>query len=169
MCRFSLRVAAALVAIWTASCSKNAGPGPVGVLRISQRNEPADLDPATANLPDEFFVIRALSEGLLTPDPLGMTPRPAAAKSFSVSADGLTYTFKLRPNAKWSNGEPVTAADFVDAWRRTLTPATAAPKADLFFAVKNAREFATGALKDAAAVGFAAPDPLTVIITLAQP
>src|SRR3954467_8036321 len=124
MCRFSLRVAAALVAVWTRGCSKNAGPGPAGILRISQRNESADLDPATATLPDEFFVIRALSEGLLVPDPLGVTPRPAAAESFTVSPDGPTYTFRLRANARWSNGEPVTAADFVESYRRLLTPAT---------------------------------------------
>src|SRR3954467_6485646 len=137
MCRFSLRVAAALVAVWTRGCSKNAGPGPAGILRISQRNESADLDPATATLPDEFFVIRALSEGLLTPDPAGSLPHAAMAERFSVSPDGLTYTFQLRANATWTNGEPVTATDFIDSYRRILTPATAAPKADLFFAVKN--------------------------------
>jgi oligopeptide transport system substrate-binding protein len=146
------------------------GSAPAGqVLRLSQRNEPADLDPATATLPDEFFIIRALSEGLLAPDPLGVTPHPAAAESFNVSSDGLTYTFHLRANAKWSNGEPVAASDFVESYHRLLTPATGAPKADLFFAVKNARAFVTGAEKDFSTVGFEAPDPLTLIITLDAP
>lgn len=145
------------------------------VLRISQRNEPADLDPARANLPDEFFIIRALSEGLVTPRPLhSATPHPtavepAAASRWEVSADGLVYTFHLRPTARWSNGEPVTAHDFVESYRRLLTPTTAAPKANLFFMVKNARAFATGEQTDFASVGFRAADPHTLVITLEHP
>ncbi|MBS0632693.1 MAG: peptide ABC transporter substrate-binding protein [Verrucomicrobia bacterium] len=139
------------------------------ILRISQRNEPADLDPATASLPDEFFIIRALGEGLLRPDPAGGAPLPAAAVRWEVSPDGLTYTFHLRPGALWSNSEPVTAADFIASYRRLLMPATAAPKAALFFMVKNARAFATGRVADFSAVGFAAPDPSTLVVTLEHP
>lgn len=151
------------------SCAKSDQPSAAAqVLRVSQRNEPADLDPARATLPDEFLVIRTLSEGLLAPDPDGGAPRPAAAESFTVSADGLTYTFSLRA-ARWSNGEPVTAADFVASYERLLTPATGAPKAPLFFAVKNARAFATGRLQDFSAVGFSAADPRTLVVTLERP
>jgi oligopeptide transport system substrate-binding protein len=139
------------------------------ILRISQRNEPSDLDPATATLPDEFFILRALSEGLLIPDPAGGAPLPAAAANYDVSADGLIYTFHLRPAATWSDGSPVTAADFVASYRRILTAGTAAPKAQLFDAVKNARAFLTGVVTDFSTVGFAAPTPLTFVITLAQP
>lgn len=149
-------------------CTKAKSTADAQVLRVSQRNEPADLDPARATLPDEFLIIRALGEGLLSPDPAGGAPRPAAAESFQMSADGLTYTFHLR-DTRWSNGETVTAADFVESYRRLLTPATAAPKAPLFFAVKNARDFATGALKDFSAVGFQAVDARTLVVTLAQP
>ena len=146
-------------------------------LRISQRNEPADLDPATATLPDEFFVIRALGEGLVTPAPIenrnskieNPPVLPAAATHWEISADQLTYTFHLRPNATWSNGAPVTTQDFLASYRRALTPATAAPKVSLFFAVKNARAFATGALTDFSAVGFSAPDPHTFVIKLEHP
>lgn len=138
-------------------------------LRISQRNEPADLDPATASLPDEFFIIRALSEGLLRPDPAGGAPLPAAAARWEVSLDGLTYIFHLRPGARWSDGTAVTAPDFIASYRRLLTPATAAPKAALFFMVKNARAYATGALADFSAVGFAASDSLTLVVTLERP
>ena len=152
-----------------AGCVKRGGgPTSTQVLRVSQRNEPADLDPARATLPDEFRIIRALSEGLLSPDPAGGAPRPAVAESFDISADGLAYTFHLR-DARWSNGEPVTAADFVESYHRLLTPATAAPKAPLFFAVKNARAFTTGALTDFSAVGFRAPDARTLVVTLEQP
>jgi oligopeptide transport system substrate-binding protein len=142
------------------------------ILRISQRNEPADLDPATVTLPDEFFILRALSEGLLVPDTTGANrgePLPGAAERFEVSADGLVYTFNLRANAQWSDGSPVTAADFLASYQRILRPATPAPKAYLFFAVKNARAFLTGALTDFSAVGFAAPDARTLVVTLAQP
>lgn len=139
------------------------------VLRISQRNEPADLDPATASLPDELFIIRALSEGLVAPAPNNAPPQPAAAERWELSPDLCTYTFHLRRDARWSNGEPVTAADFVASYRRVLTPATAAPKAPLFFMVKNARAFYTGALENFDTVGFQAPDPHTLVVTLEQP
>lgn len=163
----------ALVALGAAAgCAKTepaaAMSATARVLRVSQRNEAADLDPARVTLPDEFFVIRALSEGLLVPDPAGGAPLPAAAERFDVSADGLTYTFHLR-DARWSNGEPVTAADFVESYHRLLTPATAAPKASLFFVVKNARAFLSGALTDFFAVGFRATAAHTLVVTLAQP
>lgn len=139
------------------------------MLRLSQRNEPADLDPATATLPDEFFIIRALGEGLMVPGPEGTAPVAAVAESWEMSPDGLTYTFHLRPNARWSNGDPLTADDFIASFRRVLTPATAAPKADLFFAVKNAQAYATGKIADFSLVGFHAKNPRTLSITLERP
>lgn len=164
-------LAAVLVCSVFLGCKPRTDPAEPGkkILRVSQRNEPADLDPATASLPDEFFIIRALGEGLLRPDPTGGAPLPAAAERWEVSPDGLMYTFHLRPGALWSNREPVTAADFIASYRHLLTPATAAPKAALFFMVKNARAFATGAITDFSAVGFAAPDPLTLVVTLEHP
>lgn len=139
------------------------------VLRLSQRNEPADLDPAVANLPDEFSLLRALSEGLLVPGSNGAAPQPGVAERFDLSPDQLKYTFHLRGNARWSNGEPVTASDFVDSYRRVLTPATAAPKAGVFFAVKNARAFLRGEISDFSLVGFRAADSRTLVITLDRP
>lgn len=136
---------------------------------MSQRNEPGDLDPARVTLPDEFGILRALLEGLLRPGENGGEPRPGAATRYEVSADGLTYTFHLRPGAQWSDGEPVTAAHFAEAYRRLLTPATAAPKAAVFFPVKNARGFVAGTVADFAAVGIQATGPLTLVVTLEQP
>jgi len=153
-------------------CSKRgpavATPIATHVLHVSQRNEPGDLDPAHVTLPDEFFVIRALSEGLLTPNPSGGEPLPAAAERYEISADRLTYTFHLR-DARWSDGEPVTADDFVASYRRVLTPGTASPKANVFFPVKHARDFLRGAITDFYAVGFRATDAHTLVVTLAQP
>lgn len=136
------------------------------ILRISQRNEPATLDPQLATLPDEFFIIRALGEGLLVPNPAGGTPLPGAAESWEVSPDGLTYTFHLRPNGKWSNGDPITAQDFIRLIERALTPATAAPKVALFFSIRGAAEHYKVA---AGPLGVAARDAHTLMITLAQP
>ena len=139
------------------------------VLRISQRNEPADLDPAVVSLPDELFILRALSEGLVSPSPNQAPPQPAAAESWEISPDQCTYTFHLRHDGRWSNGEPVTAADFLASYRRVLTPATAAPKAPLLFMVRNARAYATGGLDDFDTVGFRAPNPYTFVVTLEHP
>lgn len=139
------------------------------VLRLSQRNEPADLDPARTTLADEFGILRALLEGLLIPGENGGDPRPGAAIGWQVSPDGLTYTFQLRPEASWSDGVPVVARHFLDAYRRLLTPATAAPKAAMFFGVRNARAFAQGTLADFTAVGFRAPGPHQVVIELEAP
>ncbi len=178
-CRLKVfsRIVVCLFSAIASACSKSEKSAASGtpttsaaqILRISQRNEPSDLDPATATLPDEFFILRALSEGLLIPDPAGGAPLPAAAANYDVSADGLIYTFHLRPEATWSDGSRVTAADFLSTYRRILAPGTAAPKAHLFDAVKNARAFLTGVVTDFSTVGFAAPTPLTFVVTLAQP
>ncbi len=173
-----LRLLCLFAAIALTSCSKSPAPAASEkTLRIAQRNEPADLDPATATLPDEFFIIRALSEGLVTPAPIenrnskieNPPVLPGAATHWEISADQLTYTFHVRRDATWSNGDPVTAQDFLASYRRALTPATAAPKVSLFFAVKNARAFAHGTLTDFSAVGFSAPDPHTFVIKLEHP
>jgi oligopeptide transport system substrate-binding protein len=139
------------------------------VLRISQRNEPATLDPHLATLPDEFFVIRALSEGLLSPAPEGGQPQPGVATSWSASPDGLVYTFQLRSDTRWSNGDPVTASDFVYSVRRVLSPALAAPKAALFFPLKNAAAFYAGREKDFSTVGVRALDDHRLEFTLNEP
>jgi len=159
----------ALCGLWAlvAGCAKRepSADSP-RILRISQRNEPATLDPQLATLPDEFFVIRAIGEGLLTPNPAGGAPLPGAAERYDVSPDGLTFTFHLRPDSKWSNGDPVTAQDFVRLIERALAPATAVPKAALFFSIRGAPEHYKAA---SGPLGVAAPDAHTLVITLAQP
>lgn len=141
------------MAIHSACSKRPATPESPQVLRLSQRNEPATLDPQRASLPDEFFIIRALSEGLVTPNPAGGQPLPAAAERWETSADGLTWIFRLRRDAAWSNGDTVTAHDFVFTIRRALDPATAAPKATLFLSIQDAT----------------APDDHTLILTLRRP
>jgi len=152
-------------------CSKREPPAAPTekILRISQRNEPATLDPQLATLPDEFFIIRALGEGLLTPNPDGGAPLPGVAERYEVSPDGLIYTFHLRANAKWSNGDPVTTYDFQASYFEALLPMRAAPKASLFFPIKNAKAFYEGKLSSIIEVGIATPDKHTLVITLEEP
>lgn len=155
-----------------AACSKQqkpAAPDDSALLRLSLRNEPATLDPHLATLPDEFSLLRALSEGLTTPNPAEGPPLPGVATSWSASPDNRRWTFRLRADARWSNGDPVTARDFLFSFQRALTPALAAPKAHLFFVVKNAAAFARGTLTDFATVGFSAPDDHTLVIETADP
>lgn len=165
----------ALYALWAlwglcAGCTKrDPAADSAQILRISQRNEPATLDPQLATLPDEYFTARALFEGLVTPNPDGGAPLPGVAERWESSADGLSWTFHLRANARWSNGDPVTAQDFVWSFRRILTPSLGAAKAPLFFVVKNARAYVHGQLADFSAVGFAAPDARTLVVTLEHP
>lgn len=100
---------------------------------------------------------------------LGKNGQPTAglAKKATVSADGLTWTFTLR-DAKWSNGDQITAQDFVYSWRRSLTPKTASPYAYLFSGVKNADAISKGKLP-VEQLGIKALDNKTVEISLEKP
>jgi oligopeptide transport system substrate-binding protein len=101
---------------------------------------------------------------------LGKNGQPAAglAKSGTVSKDGKTWTFKLRSNAKWSNGEKITAQDFVYSWRRTINPKTASPYAYLFSGIKNADEIIAGK-KSPSSLGIKALNQETVQVKLNRP
>jgi oligopeptide transport system substrate-binding protein len=91
------------------------------------------------------------------------------AERWEVSPDGLIYTFHLRANALWSNGDPVTAEDFSYSWRRTLLPETATEYASQFYPIKNARAFNEGQLKDFSQVGVKVIDDRTLQVTLQAP
>jgi oligopeptide transport system substrate-binding protein len=154
-------------------CSKQEPVTPAApvqkILRLSHRNEPATLDPQLATLPDEFFIIRALKEGLLVPNPGDGAPLPGVAERWEVSADGLTWTFHLRVNARWSSGRALTAQDFVYSIHRALTSATAASKAQLFFSLAGAEDFYRGKVTDPALIGAEAAGPQTLVLRLARP
>ncbi len=97
---------------------------------------PGTLDPQTASSFIELMLVRNIYEGLLRQDADGKIVNGVAE---SYKSDGLTYTFTLRKDAVWSNGENVTAHDFVFAFRRALDPRTASPNAQLLYAIKNAQ------------------------------
>jgi oligopeptide transport system substrate-binding protein len=140
-----------------------------GTLHVNAGAEPRDFDPQTTTLPADGVVIRSLMEGLAESDPADCHPIPAVASKWEVSADGLTWTFHLRREARWSNGDAVTAHDFVFAYRRVLSPALAAEYRDQFFCLQNAREFSMGTVTDFGAVGVRAADDHTLVLTLIDP
>lgn len=116
------------------------------------------VDPPKATGQPEGRVIDALFQGLMQnlpvpgaePNENGITPTqptPAVAESVEISEDGKTYTFKIRPSAKWSDGSPVTAEDFRWSWKRMLHPETAAQYAGLLFCVEGGQAYATQAPK----------------------
>jgi oligopeptide transport system substrate-binding protein len=153
-----------------AATSDDAGQTAAGTPAVLRRGNAAEidsLDPQLAVLTESAAVLRDVYEGLLRIGP-GLQPAPAAAERWEVSADGLTYTFHLRPQARWSDGEPVTSGDFVASWRRLVDPATGSPNAKQLQAVKNALRIVAGeAAVDS--LGASAPDPRTLVVTLERP
>lgn len=130
--------------------------------------EPPGLDPSISQGDVQQSIYQALFEGLVTMDTEGNIA-PAAATEWSVSDDGLVYTFKLREDAVWSDGQPVTANDFVYAWQRVLDPNTASTYSwfvEMF--LKNATAFAQGEV-GAEELGVKAVNDYTLEVTLASP
>lgn len=159
------------------------------------------LDPQRMSWMPDLRVARLTYEGLVQNDVLradfGVVP--AVAESWSLSEDGLTYTFRLRDNARWSNGSPVTAEDFRYSWRRAMLPDLASDYVSMFMLIEGAQDFYnwreqaltafrertfTGAVERADAaealwdetrarfdtvVGVTAPDPLTLVVRLQRP
>jgi oligopeptide transport system substrate-binding protein len=131
--------------------------------------EVTELDPHLVTGVAEGNVLRALFEGLVTEDPVDLHPVPGVAERWEVSTDGLVYTFHLRANARWSNGEPVTAGDFVASFQRILTPTLAADYANMLYLLQGAEAFHKGTTTDFAKVGAVALDPRTLRLTLEHP
>lgn len=139
------------------------------VLHRSLGADAAELDPHVVTGLPEFNVITALFEGLVAEHPADLSPVPGVAERWEVSPDGLTYTFHLRADARWSHGEPVTARDFLASFRRVLTPSLGADYANMLYVVSRAEAYHRGELTDFARVGFAAPDDRTLVINLDHP
>jgi oligopeptide transport system substrate-binding protein len=136
------------------------------VLNRGNGAEPESLDPAHTATVMEANILGDMMVGLTTLD-AAARPIPGTAERWETSADGLTWTFHLR-KIRWSNGASVTANDFVTAWRRVLTPATASRTAQNLWVLKNARAISAGKLP-ATALGVTAPDAMTLKVTLEYP
>lgn len=137
------------------------------VLHKGNGAEAQTLDPTHSSIIAEQFILKDLFEGLTVFDATGKIT-PGTAESWSISPDGLVYTFKLRPNAKWSNGDPVTAGDFVFSFRRLEDPKEAAGYANLLYPIKNA-EAVNGGKAGVDTLGVRAVDDRTFEITLERP
>lgn len=184
-----------LLAFMVAALVISDRPQPPADFVFVNRGDVTTLDLQRMSWMQDIRVAYALFEGLVKSDVFtqGYDPVPGVAERWDVSPDGLTYTFHLRADAKWSNGEPVTAGDFVYSWRRALLPDTASDYSGLFQNIAGSLEFwawREKALADytpgedgrASAkalwtqterkfdemVGLKAPDDRTLVVTLAQ-
>ena len=163
----------ALLALTLSACGggeKNVVSGnATGYLHYGNGAEPQGIDPHLVTGVPESHIVRALFEGLAVKNPITLEPEPGVAERWEISPDGTVYTFFINPQAKWSNGEPVTASDYVWSWERALHPETGSLYAYMLFPVVNAEKFASGAIDDFAEVGIKSLDAKTLRISLNAP
>ena len=138
------------------------------VFRRGHQAEPESLDPQKVDSAEESNILLDLFEGLTRINGEGRII-PGVASSWDVATDGLTWTFHLRPEAKWSDGTPVVAGDFVYGFRRAVDPATAAPYVSILYEIVDARAISDGKEKDLSKLGVTAPDDHTLKIALTEP
>ena len=161
----------------TSSAGSTAGGSSTGgeatgsnVLNVMVEVEVASLDPQLATDGTSFEVIADFTDGLMQMDAEGQAVE-ALAESYEASEDGCTYTFHIREDANWSNGDPVTANDFVFAWQRAADPATASEYSYMMSdigQIKNAAEIIAGE-KDKSELGVTAVDEKTLKVELNVP
>ena len=163
--RYVLLVAIGLVLM---SCGKSVDSGPeVSTLHRGLVSDPESVDPHKLRSVQAAEVLRDIGEGLLSYSATGELVG-GVADEWTVSEDGLTHTFRLRGNARWSNGDAVTAEHFVFSFRRLADPATAAFYAQMLESIVNVRAIVAGE-KPPSDLGVKALDAQTLVITLEQP
>jgi len=141
---YKLEILGIAITLVVTSC----GSSRTAELVIANSSEPETLDPALITAQADGRIASALFEGLLMRDPSGALV-PGVAKTWEVSPDGLTYRFYLRNDARWSDGKQVVAKDFVDSWRRALSPSTGSKYVDLtLYHIRGAKEFHQGETQD---------------------
>ncbi len=138
------------------------------VLRSGHSGEPDSLDPHLAISAPSVIVLTNLFEGLMTFDARGQ-PIPGAAERYSVSRDGLVYTFTLRRGLTWSDGTPLDSADFLYSFRRLADPATASTSLAAYVNLLKGGQAILARQQPPASLGVSTPDPLTVRIELEHP
>ena len=153
-----------LLAVSQATFAKPDNLAAEQVLRRGNGSEVQTLDPHKAEGVPASNILRDLYEGLTIEEPDG-TVIPGAAESWEISDDGKVYTFKMRKNARWSNGDPVTAGDFVYGLRRSVDPATGSQYSQILAPILNAEAIIAGK-KPVDSLGVEAIDDSTLKITL---
>ncbi|MGV7114754.1 peptide ABC transporter substrate-binding protein [Paenibacillus kyungheensis] len=166
--RFLILFTSVLLFVTSTSSITQAATTTAKTFRFNLYLEPVTLDPALSSDSTTSTIVEAIFEGLVRTQPNGAI-EPGVAESWTISPDGKTYTFTLRANARWSNGDPLVASEFVDAWQRVLSPATRSPLASMLFPIAHAQEYYKGTLTDASQLGFQALDDHTLQIVLQQP
>jgi oligopeptide transport system substrate-binding protein len=155
-----------------------ASTGAVGVghgrpIVVCYADEIKTLDVGQMSWQNDIRTAMALWEGLTTFGPAFDKVMPGAAESWEISKDQRTYTFHLRRNGYWSNGDPVTSKDFMFAWKRVFAPATRANYLTLLYVIEGAEEYAKlvgeGKHPDFSMVKVRAPDDYTLVVTLKYP
>lgn len=142
----------------------DAGSSEGKILRTNNNSEPGSLDPALATGTHDSWAMQHMFEGLMKYNEKGEVVE-GMAKEMKVSDDGLKYTFILRDDAKWSNGDPLTAQDFEFAWKRVLNPETASEYSYQLYYLKNGEAYNNGEAK-AEDVGVKAVDDKTLEVEL---
>ncbi len=139
------------------------------ILRWGNGTEPAGLDVHVVTGVPEHNVIAALFEGLVSENPKTLEPEPAVADSWTVENENKKFTFKIRKNAVWSNGEAITAQDVVYSWKRVLSPKLASEYAYMLYVLENGEAFNKGKITDFSKVGVKAVDDHTLVVNTAGP
>ena len=162
-----------LILFIVASCSESINPVDSGlenqIYHHGNGSEPQGLDPHIVTGVPEHKILLALLEGLVVFNPKNSGVLPGVATDWTISKDGLTYTFAFNPKAKWTNGETVKPSHFVYSWERILSPDLGSQYADMLYVIKNAESFHKGQIRDFNKVGVFAvtkkvnPIPLTLI------
>lgn len=141
-----------------------------GILIVGNSNEPKGLDPHIVSGVLESNVLRTLFEGLIANDPQSDTATPpGAALEVTPDVTATVWIAKLRPNGKWSDGQPVTARDFAFSYERLLTPELGAKYAEMLYFLKGGEDFNKGVTEDFSSVGVEVIDDLTLRLTLRGP
>ena len=140
-----------------------------GILHYGNGAEPQGLDPHVVTGVPENHIVRALFEGLAVKNPETLEPEPGVAERWDISEDGTVYTFYLNPNARWSNGETMTASDYVWSWNRALHPDTGSLYAYMLYPIVNSEAYSKREITDFGEVGVKALDDHTLQVRLNAP
>lgn len=169
----TLRLVSLALALAGTGCARRESPAEqarqTGTLLLGNGAEPQDLDPQICTAYTDYNVLLSLFEGLTCIDEASSRAVPGQADRWEASEDGMTYTFHLRAGAAWSNGDPVTAEDFVYSFRRVLSPELASEYAYILYPLRNAEAYNEGRLADFSRVGAHAIDARTLRLDLARP
>ncbi|MBL9211584.1 MAG: peptide ABC transporter substrate-binding protein, partial [Opitutaceae bacterium] len=183
--RLTSLIALAAAVLCAAACGKKEAPpstatkggsaaaggmAPQQIWKVSNGTEPQDLDPQNITGVPEHKLMMAFFEGLAAEDPKDLNPVPGLAERWEISDDGKVYTFYLRENAKWSNGEPITVPQIIESYQRMLSPKMAAEYAYLIYNfVAGAKDYYEGKITDFSQVGFKQTGERTLQVTLRNP